>query len=560
MEGHIPGGDPETAVEDELAALSHELIAEGVEGEGAEATTGEATAQGAEKGPTPPDDADDYEEAPPESLSGVVKRGAGLAGMGYVLSQALTFVAYLVLARLATPADFGRFAAGGVIVNAGAVLGESGIEAALLHRRKQLEEAINSAFLATIVAGVSLTLLSLAAAPLIGLFFHSHETGVVAAVLSGWMLLRMLSIVPDALLMRRFSFARRVVIDPLSTVFFAAGSIPAAAAGLGVWALVIGTYASALLNVVAAWVFARWRPNPRLARWDTWRELARFGRPVVIGNLIRRAVLEIPTLAIGRFNGAAALGQFSYAARASTQSLGAVVNVGGYVLLPAFSRLSAHDERFRTAVRTALRWLCIVSFPISMLLIPLGTPAVVLVFGEQWREAGHASMALAVYCAALSLDSIASEAWKANGRTDMLPRMHGVSLVLTLVFVGGLVHLGLVWATAGMSAAALGVAAYAVYGMSTALEIELRDLLREIWPATFASCAMAGVLFCLEHLVVHADRYATIPGIALVALQAGLGGVLYIAFLGLVAPDSTRQLIGVLRVRLGSVVSRLRPA
>jgi PST family polysaccharide transporter len=280
----------------------------------------------------------------------------------------------------------------------------------------------------------------------------------------------------------------------------------------------------------------------------------------VIGNLIRRAVLEIPTLAIGRFNGAAALGQFSYAARASTQSLGAVVNVGGYVLLPAFSRLSAHDERFRTAVRTALRWLCIVSFPISMLLIPLGTPAVVLVFGEQWREAGHASMALAVYCAALSLDSIASEAWKANGRTDMLPRMHGVSLVLTLVFVGGLVHLGLVWATAGMSAAALGVAAYAVYGMSTALQIELRDLLREIWPATFSSCAMAGSLFCLEHLVVHADRYATIPGIALVALQAILGGVLYVAFLGLVAPDSTRQLIGVLRVRLGGLIARVRPA
>ncbi|HEX3911703.1 MAG TPA: oligosaccharide flippase family protein [Solirubrobacteraceae bacterium] len=556
MEAYNPGGDPEAAVEDELAELSHELIEQGVAPQGAEAAR-----PGAEEGGRGAAELDAEDDGrPPESLSGVVTRGASLAGMGYVLSQVLTFVAYLVLARLATPADFGRFAAGGVIVNAGAVLGESGIEAALVHRRRRLQEAINSAFLATVVAGVGLTLLSLAAAPLVGLFFHSHETGVVAAVLSGWMLLRMLAIVPDALLMRRFSFARRVVIDPLSTVFFAAGAIPAAAAGLGVWALVIGTYASALLNVIAAWVFARYRPRPRLARFETWRELARFGRPVVIGNLIRRAVLEIPILAIGRFNGAAALGQFSYAARASTQSLGAVVNVGGYVLLPAFSRLSAHDERFRTAVRTALRWLCIVSFPVGMLLIPLGTPAVVLVFGHQWREAGHAATALAVYCAALSLDSIASEAWKANGRTDMLPRMHGLSLALTLVFVGGLVHFGLVWAAVGMSAAALGVAAYAVYGMSTALDIELRDLLREIWPATLASCLMAGALFCLEHFLVHADRYATVPGIALVALETVLGLVLYVGILGLFAPESTRQLIGVLRSRLGGALSRLRPA
>jgi O-antigen/teichoic acid export membrane protein len=524
MEAHIPGGDSET-VERDIAALSDELL--GDEGESA-----------------------------PAGLSGVVTRGAGLAGAGYVLSQLLTFVAYLVLARLATPADFGRFTAGAVVVSAGAVLGESGIEAALVHRRRQLEEAVNSAFLATVAGGVGLTLLALAAAPLVGLFFHSHETGVVAAVLSGWMLLRLMSIVPDALLMRRFSFARRVFIDPLSTVFFAAGSIPAAAAGLGVWALVIGTYASALLNVVAAWLFAGWRPRPRLARLDTWRELARFGRPVVTGNLIRRAVMEIPVLALGRFSGPGALGQFTYATRVGTQSLGAVINVGGYVLLPAFSRLSAHDARFRTAVRTALRWLCVLSFPAGMLLVPLGTPAVVLVFGEQWRDAGHAASALGVYCAALGLDSIASEAWKANARTDMLPRMHGVSLLLTVVFVGALVQFGVVGVAIGMSAAAVGVAAYAVRGMAHALNIELADLVREIWPPALAACLMAGALFCLEHFVVRSDTRGTIAGLSLVAAEALLGFAVYLGFLAVLAPRSVRELLGAARDRLGRLGGR----
>jgi O-antigen/teichoic acid export membrane protein len=227
-----------------------------------------------------------------------------------------------------------------------------------------------------------------------------------------------------------------------------------------------------------------------------------------------------------------------------------VLNISGYVLLPAFSRLSAHDERFRMAVRTALRWLCIVSFPAGMLLIPFGTPAVVLVFGEQWREAGQAAMALGVYCSALSLDSIASEAWKANGRTDMLPRMHGVSLLLTIVFVGGLIHFGVVGVAIGMSAAAVGVAAYAVRGMSRALGIDLGDLLSEIWPPAIAACLMAGGLFCLEHFVVQADHHGTFAGLGLLAVETLAAVPVYLIALAIVAPKSVREFFDLARYQL----------
>jgi O-antigen/teichoic acid export membrane protein len=474
----------------------------------------------------------------------VVARGAGLAGTGYVFSQLLTFAAYLVLARLATPADFGLFAAGSLVVGVGAVIGESGIEAALIQRRQRLEQALNAAFVATLAGGVALTFVALAMAPLVQLFFHNHQAGVVAAVMSGSLLLRLMTIVPDALLMRRFSFKRRVVIDPLSTIAFAAGSIPAAAAGLGVWSLVIGTYASILSTLIGGWVFVGWRPRLREARLDTWRELARFGRPVMAGNLIRSFVLQIPVLALGRARGPSALGQFTYATRTANQPLGVVVNVGGYVLLPAFSRLSAFDARFRAAVRTALRWLCVFSFPACMLLFPLGTPAVVLVFGERWRPAGHAVMVLSVYSAALSLDSIASEAWKATARTDMLPRMHGLSLVLMAVLVGGLVvPFGLIGVAVGMSLSALGVAAFAVRGMGHALGIKVRDLLHELWPPAVAACVMAAGLFCLEHFVVRSDLHSTLAGLLLLALETLVGAALYLAILAMLAPESTRQLV-----------------
>jgi O-antigen/teichoic acid export membrane protein len=498
-------------------------------------------------------------EPPPASLTKVVARGVGLAGLGYALSQLLTLLAYIVLAKLADPADFGHFAAGTVVVGVGFVLGESGLLGALIQRRTDVEEALNSAFLATLAGGVVMTMLALATAPLIGLFFKNHEDEAVAAVMAGCMFLRVTAVVPDALLQRRFSFMRRVVIDPLSSVAFAAGAIPAAASGLGVWALVIGTYASILVTVISAWAFVSWRPRPRQATVHMWRELARFGRPVMGANLIRHIVGELPVLALGRFSGASVLGQFTYASKTAAQPLGAVINAGGYVLQPALARLSHDDERFRAALRRSLRWLCTIAFPAGLLLVPLGTPLVVLVFGPEWREAGNGAAALGVYCAALSLDSLASEAWKSYGRPDMLPRMHGTSLVLTVVFIGVLLPFGLLGVTIAMSLSAVGVAAYAVRGMSRALGIPLKDLVSEIWPATVAAIVMAATLFPLEHLVVHAETHGRVIGLTLLCLQGLLGIAISLAVLAVVAPQSTREFMQAVRAAIRSRFLNRRP-
>jgi O-antigen/teichoic acid export membrane protein len=481
-------------------------------------------------------------EMHPPGLARVVMRGVGLAGGGYALSQILTFATYLALAKLISPAAFGTFAAGSIVAGVGTIVGESGMVAALIHRRDRLEEAFNSALLASIAGGLALTIVGVATAPVIGLYFRSHTAGDVAAVMAGGMFLRLVTLVPDAQLQRRFSFFRRVIVDPLGVLAFAAGSIIAASAGMGVWALVIGTYAGALVGVVAAWALAGWRPRPRQASIGMWRELTRFGRPVLAAEFMRRVALEIPVLALGRFAGTGPLGQYTYSARVATQPLKAMVNVGGYVLLPAFSRIAAERDRFQLAILRSLRWVSATTFPVSMLLVPLGTPAVVLIFGETWREAGYGAMALAGYCAALSLDSLASEAWKAHGRPDMLPRMHGTSLTLTTICVGALVPFGLVGVTIGMSVSAIGVAAYAVWGMNSALDIPLKSMQREIWPAAVAATVMAGALFCLEHFVVHADRHGTVEGLVLLVAEALLGVAIYLGLLAVLAPDTVHEL------------------
>ncbi len=480
-------------------------------------------------------------------LARVVVRGGAIAGAGYAATQAVSLATYLVLARLLVPSDLGTFAAATVLVGLGLVAGESGMLAALIQRRERVEEAFDSAFVASLAVGLVLTLAGVAAAPLVGLFFHSFRTGEIAAVMAGSVLLRMALITPSARLQRRFSFVRRGLLDPLGTLAFAGGAIAAAAAGLGPWALVIGTYAQLVLDVAAAWGLVRWRPNLQRATVSMWRELARFGRPVFGGNLISRATAETPVVAVGRVLGSGALGQFSYAFRVASQPISAIVDVGAYVLLPALARIAPDDGRFRAGLLRALRWTCAIAFPLGLLLVPLGTPAVVLVFGAKWRAAGHAVMALGVYCAALGLDSIASETWKAAGKPKMLPRMHGLAFALTVLCVGALVPFGLNAVTIGMAFAAIGEGAYAVYGIGQVARIPIRRLLAELWPSAIAATVMAGVLFAGEHGVLHSDRYGLIAGVALLAAETLAGVGLYLGLLCALSPSCRGELAALMR-------------
>jgi PST family polysaccharide transporter len=441
----------------------------------------------------------------PRRLTETVIRGAGYAAIGYALTQFLTFISYLVLAHVVSPSEFGVFAAGSIFVGLTGLFVGSGMMAALIQRRDRLDEATNTALI-SVSAGTALSVLALAVAPVVGHLFRSNQIGAVAAVLSGVLLLDATTIVPEALMQRRFSFLRRMVVQPLGVAVFGVTAVAAAANGAGVWGLVVGMYASRVVQAIAAWALVRWRPQPRLASFAMWRELAGYGRHVVTGELLRRVEVQIPTVVLGRFVSTASLGQFQYAFRVAAMPLGALVDIVAYVLLPAFARISHDQERLRAAFLRALRWVCVIAFPMSFILVPLGEPLVVLLFGEPWRQAGVAVMAMFALSAGRAFDSLASEVWKASGRPHMLPRLHLVSVLLSATFMVLLMPFELVGVAIAVSISSIGVATYAIISVRTALDLALARMLAEIWPPVVASGLMVAVVYPLEQIAASGER------------------------------------------------------
>lgn len=462
--------------------------------------------------------------------------------MGYGMSQALTLIAFLVLARLAAPEVFGEFAAASIVVGVGALLAESGMLAAVVQRGDRVEEAASTAAVSTLAAGVCFSLLALAAAPLIGLFFDSSRVGEVAAVMSGTLLLRNLSIAPEAVLLRRLSFFRRVVIEPVSVLAFAVAAIIAVDAGMGVWGLVVGQYAGAAADLVLSWAIVRWRPRLSLVSFGMWKELASYGRHVVGATIVLRLGDQVPVALLGRYAGEATLGQYRYAERVAVTPYAMILAAASYVLFPVFSRIQAEGERLRAAYRRSLRWICMLGFPLAFVMVPLGEPLVVLVFGEPWREAGQALPAICLYPALSPLVSLASEAFKAIGRPQLLLRMHVVTTAVGSAAMAALLGFDLVGVLAGISVGSAVGAGYSLRLARDQMGQSMSGMWAQIWPPLIASLVMAAALFPLEHSVLQAADRATGPGLLILSGELLISAGVYLAVLGMLARDTFGEL------------------
>jgi PST family polysaccharide transporter len=490
--------------------------------------------------PTPEPDGDQLTPSS-RNLTGTVLRGVGLAAIGYVLTQALTLGFYVALARLATPTDFGQFAAGSLVVSVGLLFSESGMLAALIQRRDRVEEAASTAVISTALGGLLLSLLALALSPLIGAFFESSRVGSLAAVMSGLLFVRGLKVVPDALLQRRFSFIRRMVVEPAQAIALGVAAVIATANGLGPWGLVIGLYAAAVTDVLLSWPLARWRPRFDLASFSMWRELIGYGRHLIAANLAHRLGDQVPKLVLGRFVGEAALGQYRYADRVAWTPVMLLISGGAYVLLPAFARISHETPRFRWAFLRSLRWFGILGMPLGLILLPLGVPLVVLVFGDVWRDAGYAAMALSGFAVASTLISIQSEAFKAVGQPSILVRVHIVSGVAATAAMLALLPFDLVGVVGGVSLGTMSGAIYGLVRVSQAVGVRLGEVLAQLWAPLVAALIMAAALLPVEFMVIDAADRPTIEGLLMVAVEGLIAAVVYIVALIALAPGTPAE-------------------
>ena len=442
------------------------------------------------------------------------------------LGKGLVFVTTAILAHLLTPDDFGIVAFATLAVTYLSILKDLGLGPALIQRRQNVEEAASIVFTLNLLLGAGLTLTAIALAPPIAAFFREPLIIPVLRWLSLTFVLKSLGSIHIVRLKRELEFRRKLIPDLGRSLFKGVASIGLALAGFGVWSLVIGQLAGVLAGVILSWVVFPWWPRLTI-NTELTKELLSYGLSVVGVDALTITTDNLDYLLIGRVFGNAALGIYTLAFRLPELLVLNPLWVMAAAIFPAYATVQDQPETLRRGFLATVRFVEILSVPLSLGLMLVADPLVRVAFGEQWLAAIPVVRVLALFVLVRSIGFNAGDVYKAIGRPDILIKLEllNMGVLVPALWFGS--YFGLIGIAIGHLLASLMRMVADLMVATRFVNVSLRDILLQLKPSFSGGLALT--LLALPSLYLTTNA---LPLVRLVVIViAGAAGYLSVLWL-----------------------------
>jgi O-antigen/teichoic acid export membrane protein len=469
---------------------------------------------------------------PEHGLGTKTLRGMFWAYGSFVGANLLSLIATAILARLLVPRDFGLVALALFFIALLDTVSDLGVNQALVVAKKEEElERAETVFVWSIAFGGVLSLVIVALSPVAALFFDEPRLTALLSVLGLRFAIRSFGATHYALAQKRIEFRPRTGAEIADACARGITGILLAIAGFGAWSLVLGYIAGSVAFVLVVWLMVPWRPKlaPKRAHLP---QMLRFGGLLTLVDINAALGSNLDYLFIGRVLGATELGLYTIGFRVPSLLIGNVSAVAGRVLFPAFA--AVERARVGEAFITSLRYTMMFAVPLAAGLAVLAHPAILAVFGSQWKDSIPVMQVLTIWALGVAVGIPAGTAYKSTGRPQVLLALGVPRALLLGATIAIFVDQGIV-AVAACLASVTGLFAVINLGFAARLlKVRAVAILKAAWPSIVATAAMVAALVPLER-AIDADWPALVCG-------ALIGSCVYVAFLWLLARESLIQL------------------
>lgn len=452
----------------------------------------------------------------------------------------VSLAAFLVLARLLTPADFGLMALAGIYLTFCSFIIDQGFGTALVQREELEPGHLDAVFWTQLAIGIGIAALTFAAADWVAGLFAEPRLAPVLQALAVFPGLTALTLVQQAQLRRELRFRALAVRHMVSALAGAALGIALAVLSYGVWALVAQMLGGAAIGVVILWRASSWRPRLAFSP-KHFRGLFGFGVAVFAHELVWTLTYQIDRLLLGRFAGAASLGLYSVAQRL-TAIVGEMLVVGLQgMVVPVFSRVQHDREALLRGLFRGYRLIAFIALPAFAGLALVAAELVPILLGGQWKEAVPVVQASVLPTLVYAFGFFLSNVLTALGRPGLRLVLTSVQAVASTLFVLAAIPLG-----PPAVALAMGAAAALAYGMNVLMLKRLIGLdplayHRQVWPAAVATGLMAVAVWALG-LELSGQ-----PALLVLVAKIAAGGAVYFAVAAVLARDQWREILELAR-------------
>lgn len=322
-----------------------------------------------------------------DPLRSRVLRALRWSAAAKLVGQVMTWAVTIVVIRLLEPKDYGIIAMALIFKDVMMMFNEMGLGAALIQRTTVNRHLLRQTLTLVLIGNILFALIMFFGAWPAAQFFGEPALVPVMQVLAIQFIIGAFEAIPVAMMERELDLKRKSIVFLTAQVAASVVTLAFAWHGFGVWSLVWGSLAGAVVRSVLS-NFAR--PCPLVPSFDLrgMKDLLSFGGLVSVERLLWYFSNRADIFIVGRLMGTRSLGIYSVAMELSTLIMTKTGEILYTVSFPAFSSIKHDLAQVSLYFMKAVRIMSFAAFPLFWGLSAVAPETVQLLLGEKWEEAG----------------------------------------------------------------------------------------------------------------------------------------------------------------------------
>jgi polysaccharide transporter, PST family len=339
----------------------------------------------------------DPEKTPAQSPSHSklkVNRGIAWVGLASSLVGGLDLAAQVILLHFfLTKTEYGIAALAVTLFSMLDQATDMGLSSAVIQRDDHSEEKISTVFWLNL--GMSLVLFGVLflTAPLYARWQGHPVVGDMLIAYGGKLIFQNLYFIPSAMMRRELRFKELSIIRIIANLAEFAGKVGFAAAGLHVWALVLGPLMRVLVTGVGVQLRHPWRPRLRFRPREA-AAYARFGIRTSASQVLFHFYTMVDYPVVNKFFGTAALGLYKAAYELVLEPVRVIKEVIGDIAFPTFSRLRTRPAALIDQFIVFTRQNLVAVVPFVAVILLAAEQVLTVAWGGQYAAAAPAARVL----------------------------------------------------------------------------------------------------------------------------------------------------------------------
>lgn len=419
------------------------------------------------------------------------------------LNQGIYFTTTIILARLLSPAEFGVAALLSIILSISEVLINGGFSDALIRRKDATLDDYSTIFIFNIIASVIIYLTIFISSDFLSTFFDYSNVKVssIIKVFSIIILINSFGFIRMTILRKELLFKKITLILIISGVISGVFAILLAANGFGIWSLIAKSIINSTAQLFLLFFFVKRRISVKF-NLNSFKSMFSFSARILGFQLINTIFNDVYIYVIGKFFGAATLGQYNVAKRfcdIPTKNLNTIIQ---NVTYPLLSKIRNDGRDLSTYYRKIINYTMCFNIVLTTILFTVSDELVWILLGDKWVESADILRLLVFSTVFIPAISLNSNILKVKGRVSIILRLSILNkfLVAIVLFIG--IQFGL--NTMLMSLIIVSIIDYLLnsyYGGKT-IEYFITNQLIDIIPYVLVGLVICAISIVFDHFII----------------------------------------------------------